>query len=142
MKNRAYPLHALSLPDQFRSEKSVFRRCGDSNRSEIDSQVPAVPMPSFRNRWGQSGDVLGRLRLENHENLEICPSLSLLQIEHILCTRTASRTNFGVKNHFLENVVAAIDRESIARGPEDPCRHSGTGGGSRGRSGPPETRKS
>ena len=36
-------------------------------------------------------------------------------IEHILCTRTASRTNFGVKNQFLEAVVAAIDRESIAR---------------------------
>ena len=32
-------------------------------------------MPSLRNRWGQSGDVLGRLRLENLEILEICPSL-------------------------------------------------------------------
>ena len=73
-------------------------------------------MPSLRNRWGQSGDVLGRLRLENHENLEICPSLGLLHIEHILCTRTASRTNFGVKNQFLEAVSAATDRKSIPRG--------------------------
>ena len=89
-------------------------------------------MPSLWNRWGQSGDVLGRLRLENLEILEICPSLDLLHIEHILCTRTASRTNFGVKNQFLEAVVAAIDRKSIIRGPEDLCRHSGTGGGSRG----------
>ena len=32
-------------------------------------------MPLLRNRWGQSGDVLGRLRLENLEILEICPSL-------------------------------------------------------------------
>ena len=74
---RAYPLHALSLPDQFRSEKSVFRGCGDSNRSEIDSQGPRVPLGSFRNRWGQSGDIIGRLRLENHENIEICPSVTL-----------------------------------------------------------------
>ena len=36
-------------------------------------------MPSLRNRWGQSGDVLGRLRPENHENLEIYPSLGLLR---------------------------------------------------------------
>ena len=33
---------------------------------------------------GAVGDVLGRLRLENHEILEICPSLSLLHIEHIM----------------------------------------------------------
>ena len=89
-------------------------------------------MPSLWNRWGQWGDVLGRLRLENHENIEIWVFFSLLQIEHILCTRSASRTNFGVKNQCLQAVVAVIDRKSIARGQEDPCRHSVTGGGSRG----------
>ena len=36
-------------------------------------------MPSLWNRWGHSGDVLGRLRLENHENIEIYPSLGLLR---------------------------------------------------------------
>ena len=118
--HRAYPLHTHSLPDQFRSEKSVFRSCGGSDRSEIDSQRPRGPMPSLRNRWGQSGDLLVRLMPENLENIEICPPLGLLHIEHILCTRTASRTNFGVKNQFLDAVVAAIDRESIARGPEEP----------------------
>ena len=89
-------------------------------------------MPSLWNRWGQSGDVLGRLRLENLENLEIYLSLGLLHTEHILCTRTASRTTFGVKNQFLEVVTAVIDRETIARGQEVPRRHSGAGGGRRG----------
>ena len=57
-------------------------------------------MPSLWNRWGQSGDVLGRLRLEKHEILEFYPSLDLLHIEHILCMRSASRTNFGAKIRF------------------------------------------
>ena len=41
-------------------------------------------------------------------------------IEHILCTRTASRTNFAVKNQFLEAVSAATDRKSIPRGQRGP----------------------
>ena len=77
--NRAYPLHALSPPDQIRSEKSVFRSCGGGNRSGNDCQGPGAPLGSCRNRWGQSGDVLDRLRLKNHENLEIYPSLGLLK---------------------------------------------------------------
>ena len=36
-------------------------------------------MPSLRSRRGQSGDVLGRLRLENNENIEIYLSLGLLR---------------------------------------------------------------
>ena len=51
------------------------------------------------------------------------------KIEHILCTRSASRTNFEVKNQFLEAVATAIDRKSIPRGQENPCRPYQTGGG-------------
>ena len=61
---------------------------------------------------------------------------------HTICTRTAPRTKSGVKKQFLMAVVAVIDRETIARGPEDPRRHSGTGGNSRGAFWAPEARKS
>ena len=68
-EHRAYPLHAHSLPDQFRSEKSVFRLCGGSNRSEIDSQRSAVALGTLRDRWGRLRDTQVRYGLEKHENI-------------------------------------------------------------------------
>ena len=38
-------------------------------------------MSSLRNRWGQSGDVLGRLRQENHQILETCTAVSRFVLE-------------------------------------------------------------
>ena len=77
---------------------------------------------------GRSGPPETRKSLQ-YRTLVFC---RILQLDHILCTRTASRTNFGVKKQFLEAVASVIDRKTIARGQEDPCRHSGAGGGSRG----------
>ena len=97
----AYPFHAHSAPDQFRSKKSVLCCSTCCYRSELHAQRSGIILGPLRNRWRSSGAILGRLRLENHENLEMCPSLRLYSRSIIiLCTRTASRTYFRVKISF------------------------------------------
>ena len=75
--------------------------------------------------------IPGRLRLENRENLEIWLSLRLYRRAYPLHAHSLP-DQFRSENQFLQAVVAVIDRKPILRGQEVPCRHSGTGGGSRG----------
>ena len=95
-------LYTSTAAGPISKQKPDFGSRSGSNRSENDSPRSGVSLGTLRNRWGHPGDILGRPRLEIHENIESTGPLNLRDIRAYTSREYSLPDQFQSKNQILE----------------------------------------